>query len=294
MSIDCAHHRKGFSAYLDKQLDIREQACLEEHLCDCEECSLYFARQKNMQSFLTDTLPRLPESMPDIWQSMESKLPSLCDLAIHEISSFLDGELPLPAQEGVRGHLKDCPNCLKQFRALNTTNRLIVKGLELPGQIKVDCGSTIKSKLNESCTIIESELSAFIDQEMSMQRHRDITAHILECSNCSVTVRDFSRVGDLLNDTYKPHILDNLDVSTAMSGHLKVVPLKSPKRRTRNMSSARSSLFVGLSLTGVAIGLIGLYLFVVSQNSVISSENYLIQSIFIQPNAAAEAVLYER
>ncbi|PWT94882.1 MAG: hypothetical protein C5B53_12220 [Candidatus Melainabacteria bacterium] len=290
MNLDCAHHRECFSALIDQQLDSLNQGALEEHLCNCHDCSTRFADQKAIGQRLSDYFARTGESVPDLWNGLIDKLPAACELILTELSAFLDGELTSAAQEGVRVHLKDCQECLKQFRQLNTTNRLIVKALELP-ETRLDLWPNLKAQLNENCTLIKSELSAFIDQEMPMQRHRNITVHILECPTCSEAVRRFSGLGELITKAYLPQLSDNLNVLSGVRSHLKVVPF-TPKEKPKAKAKLVYVL-AALITVGLLVGAFALMAMIIGKESCqISAEAVLIQSDFKRPFDSAEAVVY--
>lgn len=290
MNMDCAQHQQSFSALIDQQLDSLKQGALEEHLCNCPDCSNKFAEQKAIGQRLSEYFKAL-NGVPDLWTGLKEKLPPTCELILLELSAFLDGELTSAAQEGVRVHLNDCQECIQYFRKLNTTNRLIVKALEFPEKSQLDLWPALRAQLNANCTLIKSELSAFIDQEMPMQRHRDITVHILECPTCSEAVRRFSGLGELIAKSYTPDAADTLNILSGVKSNIKVVPFtprEKPKSKAKLVYISAAVVTIGL-----LVGAFGLMAMVIGgEASLESAEAYLIRSEFRRPYDSAEAVVY--
>lgn len=291
MSMECAHHQASFAALLDKQLNMPEQGALEEHLCNCHDCATLFAEHKVLGQKLSHYFLQAGSELPDLWSGLEAKLPPACELIVAELSAFLDGELTRAAQEGVRVHLKDCQQCLAQFRVLNTTNRLIPRALELPAKTKIDLWPQLRAQLNENCTLIASELSAFIDQEMPMQRHRDITVHILECPSCSDTVRSFSGVGELITSGYQPLVPENLNLLPAVTRELKVVPFTAKDKPKEK--AGRIPLIAVCAASGfLMLAMLCVLAFAYSARPLISAEDYLVRTSFGRPLGNAEEIVY--
>src|SRR5208283_3909395 len=137
-----------------------------------------------------------------------------------------------PAQEGVNIHLKECATCLESFKALNATNRLLVKGFELPAAQVVDLWSGVNARLNADCALIDNELSAYLDQEVVTLRHRAITKHLTDCQNCRDEFSHLSLVGDMIRESYKPDIPSDFNLWPGIKSKLAVVqftPKSQPK-----------------------------------------------------------------
>jgi len=208
----CNELRDDLSCYLDNELDSKRKVEIADHLLECETCRKEYEGLKSVSSLFArgprdESLP-----VPDLWAAISKKLPSTCMVIQEDLSAYLDGELPLPAQEGVNEHLKVCADCRDQFKKLNVTNQLISKALELPANLTVDLWAAVKSRLNEDCAVIRKELSVFVDQEVATLRHRGITSHLLECPTCQLEFNELSQVGDLVRTHYQPKFAENFDL----------------------------------------------------------------------------------
>src|SRR5215471_1100300 len=212
MISSCSAFKEDFSSFLDDCLDEARKADVCTHLADCPACRKEYESLKSLNGMLAAALR--PESAPavDIWSSLSAKLPSVCQVIQEDLSAYLDGELAAPAQEGVNQHLKECQACREKFSGMHATNQLLSQGLALPSSVQVDLWAAVKSRLNEDCALIQTELSAYVDQEVPTLRHRSITAHLIDCPNCHGLFNQLSEVGEIVRSSYQPVIPDNFDL----------------------------------------------------------------------------------
>ncbi|MBP9090992.1 zf-HC2 domain-containing protein [bacterium] len=299
----CDNYKDELSALLDNQVGGSLKTEVESHLEACSECAAEFDSLKAVskligQAFVADS------EIPDIWSKIALDMPSVCDVIVDDLSAYLDGELTSPAQEGVNQHLKDCADCLAKFTALNQTNRLLAKGLELPQNVQVNLWSSIKERLTADCALIDNELSAYLDQEVVTLRHREITKHLTDCSNCQVEFGKLTNIGDVIRDSYKPNIPDDFDLWPGIKSKLQVVPF-TPKTQTASSSKVKGvkgiidrRVYALAAVAAVFVLVFGLGAFWLNspeQSNIrqVSAEGYLIDSSLLQPADKAEAVVYE-
>lgn len=296
----CDNYKDELSALLDNQIGVSLKSEVESHLEACPECAAEFESLKAVSNLLSKAFVAEGE-MPDIWTKIAIDMPSVCDVIVDDLSAYLDGELTSPAQEGVNQHLKDCADCLAKFTALNQTNRLLAKGLELPLNVEVNLWSAIKERLSADCALIDNELSAYLDQEVVTLRHREITKHLTDCSNCQVEFGKLTNVGDVIRDSYKPNIPDDFDLWPGIKSKLQVVPF-TPKAPAVSGSKVKGVIdrrvYALAAVAAVFVLVFGLGAFWLNspeQSNIrqVSAEGYLIDSSLLQPADKAEAVVYE-
>lgn len=295
----CTDFKDDLSCYLDNELDNSRKLEIADHLLECENCRKEYEGLKAVSSLFargpaSESLP-----VPDLWQSIQDKLPDTCSVIREDLSAYLDGELPLPAQEGVNDHLKDCALCRDQFKKLNVTNQLLAKALELPANLNIDLWDGVKSRLNEDCAVIRKELSVFVDQEVATLRHRAITSHLLECPSCQQEFNHLSQVGDLVRTHYQPKLEESFDLWPEVKRAINVIPLNAGDRsKSQNGAPSNRKRLALAAVAAVAIGLTGALTFVVSTPNnkalqPVSAEAYLLESAMMEPADSAEAVVYE-
>lgn len=296
MEDSCTQYRIELSAFIDDQLEKSLKSAVEEHLGQCNDCTAELDTLKALSKLLGDDLKSPPEGELDLWAAIKDEMPSVCEVIEEDMSAYLDGELPAPAQEGVNNHLKDCAECLGKFKRMNSTNQIIAKGLELPKEIKVDLWPAVKSRLNEDCALIHTELSPYIDQEVATLRHRAVTTHLVDCQGCRDEFNRLSAVGEAIRDHYKPDIPEDFDLWPQIKSQLQVVPF-TPRTKPKAKQAARKAYWL-TAAAAVILGLVGvggLWLASSSESSIrtVSAEDYLIESSLSEPAGTAEAVLYE-
>lgn len=297
---ECLSIQEELSAHLDGQLTGSLKSRVEGHLENCSGCQTELDSLKQVQSFLSKAFSGEGANVPDIWEKMAGQVPSVCDVIQEDLSAYLDGELTVPAQEGVNKHLKECETCLSQFTELNATNRLLAKGLELPASAKVDIWSGVKSRLNADCALIDNELSAYLDQEVVTLRHREITKHLTDCPSCREEFGRISSIGELIRESYKPEIPENLDLWPGIKSKLTVVqftPKNQSKEKSRGIGIDRR-VYIGVACAAGFVALFGmaaLWLTGPADGGLkrVSSEEYMIESILLEPADKAENVIYE-
>ncbi|MBX9939627.1 MAG: zf-HC2 domain-containing protein [Candidatus Obscuribacterales bacterium] len=297
---ECLSIQDELSAHLDGQLTGSLKSRVEGHLENCSGCQTELESLKQVQSFLSKAFSGDGANVPDIWEKMAGQVPSVCDVIQEDLSAYLDGELTVPAQEGVNKHLKECETCLSQFTELNATNRLLAKGLELPASAKVDIWSGVKSRLNADCALIDNELSAYLDQEVVTLRHREITKHLTDCPSCREEFGRISSIGELIRESYKPEIPENLDLWPGIKSKLTVVqftPKNQSKEKSRGIGIDRR-VYIGVACAAGFVALFGmaaLWLTGPADSGLkrVSSEEYMIESILLEPADKAENVIYE-
>jgi predicted anti-sigma-YlaC factor YlaD len=298
----CEQVREELSTLLDGELSGSLKSELETHLTSCAECGKEYEQLKDVNEILNKVLS-MNEETPDIWLKLKDRLPSVCEVIQEDLSAYLDGELTVPAQEGVNQHLKECQTCLGQFQALTLTNQALAKGLELPTTVNVDIWSGVKERLTKDCNLIDSELSAYLDQEVVTLRHREITKHLAECETCRLEFARLSGVGDLIRDAYKPTIPDNFDLWPQIKSKLNVVQF-TPKVESQQTSIKVKNrgidrrYYLGAAVAAVLVlvfGLGGFWLNNPGQSNItpVSAESYLIDTSLLEPADRAEAVVYE-
>lgn len=299
MSETCLRYRADFSAYLDDELEKNIRTEVQAHLEACGECSKEYDTLKSLNQFLSNGLGSETLAVPDLWERMKDSLPSVCEVMTEDLSAYLDGELPVPAQEGVNKHLKECESCLKQFKDLNATNRLISKGLELPVDIKIDIWPAVKARLNEDCALIHTELSPYVDQEVATLRHRAITAHLVDCQGCRTEFNSMSAVGEVIRESYKPAIPADFDLWPAIKRELQVVPFTPKQKETTITPQTKPPRKVLMAAVAAAVvGLVGLTAVIMGSPNggsapTISAEAYLIENALAEPSGNVEVVMYE-
>ena len=75
-----------------------------------------------------------------------------CTNAIHEISSYIDGELEASVRIELEEHLRECEGCAIVVRQTQLTVEIFCndKAIELPHEVRSRLHETLKRKINKS------------------------------------------------------------------------------------------------------------------------------------------------
>lgn len=290
----CAQFKDDISALIDGELDASRNSELEEHLNSCADCQQQHLALRQTSSLLAQAKLASLAACPDIWSAMAGKMPPICEIVEEDFSAYLDGELIVPAKEGVSEHLQDCKPCHGKFQDLSHVNGMLSRGLELPANLEIDIWAEIKNRLDEDCQLIKDELSSFYDRELTPDRHRTITGHLLECGDCREQLAMISQAGEMLRSSYQPEFPENFDLWPDIKAKMNVVQMAPKEKRQREFPSKRlyavAAVFVGGALAALTI-----FLNFNAGASVkpVTAESYLIESALGEPADMAEAMVYE-
>jgi anti-sigma factor RsiW len=295
MALSCSDFKEDLSPFVDGELDQHRHTAIASHLTDCSSCKIEHDSYRSLTRILQSSASQSKESAPDIWAALEAKLPGVCECIQEDLSAYLDGELIAPAREGISTHLEQCSVCLSKFNELSKVNTLLSKGLELPAEFEVDIWSKVKSRLNEDCILIKSELSAFIDKEVAILRHREITAHLLDCADCQSEFNGLAQAGESLRTHYQPVFPENFDLLPDIMSKMKVVPLESKSKTRPAVAQRRLYAVAAAAILGVlaSIGMFISFHSTAPAVTPVTAEAYLIDSSLGEPGDNAEAVVYD-
>ncbi|MBX9689625.1 MAG: zf-HC2 domain-containing protein [Candidatus Obscuribacterales bacterium] len=291
----CVDFKEDLSAFIDGELEPARQSELTEHLGTCEACKDEHGQLRQTVSLLAQSKLAAVAECPDLWSQLAEKLPPICELVEDDFSAYLDGELIVPAKEGVSEHLQACSPCHGKFQELSQVNGLLSQGLELSASVEVDLWSQIRSRLDEDCQLIKDELSSFYDREVTPQRHRTITTHLLECADCRDQLALVTQTGEMLRTNYQPELPEDFDLWPEIKNKMQVVQFAPREKRKREFSSKRIYAIAAV-FTGGALAALTLFLnlnFSPVSVKPVTAESYLIESALGEPADMAEAMVYE-
>lgn len=292
MTMSCTAFQDELSAYLDGELDDASVPKVDEHLGRCQPCRDLKDNYKRVTALVVSSSENI--EVPDIWSAMQDKLPSVCELVEEDFSAYLDGELIASAKDGVSEHLQACPPCHDKFQALSKVNGLLSRAMELPAGLELDIWSGIANRLEEDCVLIKEELSSFFDREVTPPRHRAITSHLLDCTDCRDQMASITGTGEMLRSHYQPVFPEDFDLWPQIKAKMAVVPF-APKEKRRKAIAARRLYAVAAVVVGGVLAAIGFFVNVHSASTIqpVTAEAYLIDSALGEPAEVPEAVVYE-
>lgn len=287
----CENFREDLSAHFDGELSPERATAVDAHLKECEACRAAFNKLGGLSKFLAGA--RQESDMPDIWQAISDKIDADDHVSDEDLSAYLDSELPPATLEGVREHLDSCAQCAGKQAQLKSVSGLISNALSLPEDVEVNIWPALRSRLNEDCALIQSELSAFLDQEVATLRHRNVIGHLMQCPTCKGLFDQLDSVGNFIRTNYRPDIPEDFDLWPEIKSKLQVVPFTArPKQPSKVIPFKRRAYAIAAAI--VALGL--LVVFVARQQqsySHLTAEAYMIDSALEDQGDNPDQFVYE-
>jgi predicted anti-sigma-YlaC factor YlaD len=288
------------NSFLDGALDEQRHHDFEAHLAQCADCRKAIEAASELKKLMHTNMPA-EDQIPEMWPAIKDKLPPLCAAVQTDLSAYFDGELTSQAEAAVSSHILQCSACTDLLEDIRVTGRLLATSFVVPVSINIDLWPQLKPRLGEDCAMVAAELSAYSDTELDPIRHRAITAHLTDCSTCSVEFLRMTRLGETLRSTYLPPA-SNVDLWPDIDNKLKVIPFRKQSRYEKlknlipfpNMKERQAIIAVASVVTFVGVGVTAL--FAVSQRDnvkQVSAESYLLDSLLSDMSNSAEAVVYE-
>lgn len=292
MTMSCTACQEEISALIDGEVDETFRGEVDEHLVGCQPC-------REARNNLIQVSAKVKEAaekcqIPDIWTALSRRLPSVCELVEEDFSAYLDGELIASAKDGVSEHLLACPPCHEKFQNLSKVNSLLSRSMELPAGLELDIWAGIQNRLEEDCVLIKEELSSFFDREVTPARHRAITSHLLDCTDCREQLASVTQTGEMLRTHYQPTLPEDFDLWPQIKAKMQVVPF-APKEKRKKTIAARRLYAVAAVVVGGVLAAIGFFVNIHSASTVqpVTAEAYLIDSALGEPAEVPESLVYE-
>ncbi len=287
----CENFKDDLSAHFDGELDAERATLVDAHLQECEPCRNAFNKLGGLSKFLAGA--RKSEEVPDIWQTISEKVDFSDHISEEDLSAYLDSELPPATYEGVREHLDSCGQCSLKQQELKTVSELIHNALTLPQDLEVNIWPALRSRLNEDCALIQSELSAFLDQEVATLRHRNVVAHLMQCPACKGLFDQLDSVGNVIRTNYIPDIPEDFDLWPEIKAKLQVVPFAARPKQPAKVIPFKRRLYA-IAAAVVALGLVAVLVARQQQSySHLTAEAYMIDSALEDQGDNPDQFVYE-
>jgi anti-sigma factor RsiW len=291
-------YQKDLHSFLDGALDEQRHNQFEAHLTTCKKCQKAVENASELKKLMRNPMPE--DQIPEIWPSIKDKLEPICVTIQADLSAYFDGELPSQAEAAVSSHVLKCSACSNVLESIKTTGRLLAASFTIPTASEIDLWPKLKPRLGEDCAMVASELSAYFDAELDPLRHQAITAHLTDCSTCSIEFLRMSSLGEKLRASYLP-ANECADLWPAINDKLKVVPFRGRSRyeQLKGMVLEFQPAQHRFAVAAVAASVIvftgfGITSLIAEKNNAqISAETYLLDSLLTDTSNTAEAVVYE-
>ena len=128
-NLSCDELKLMISAYFDNELSQEESLYIENHLQQCETCSLEVENIKKLSQILKSYDAKINISQAKTVSFVLNRLKIedsvSCNEVLDELSAYYDGELNLKLHYLIKDHLTVCNNCRRDYDNLKFTQSLI-------------------------------------------------------------------------------------------------------------------------------------------------------------------------
>src|ERR1700728_693520 len=98
-----------------------------------------------------------------------------------ELSAMLDGQLEGKAQSDIRDHLTGCSGCSEELETLKKLTKFLNESMQ-PENVEVpDLWSGIKAQMPSVCDVMQEDLSAYLDGELTPAAQEGVNQHLKDC-----------------------------------------------------------------------------------------------------------------
>lgn len=130
---------------------------------------------------------------------VETDTQDKCQLLKEELSALLDNQVSGSLKSEIEDHLLTCEACTKEFESLKGLVSLLGKAL-VPedAQIPDIWGALSSSSMPSVCDVIQEDLSAYLDGELTAPAQEGVNKHLKECETCLGKFKDINDTNRLL------------------------------------------------------------------------------------------------
>jgi len=112
-----------------------------------------------------------------------------CAQVKEELSALLDAQAE-SSRDAIELHMSGCQDCANEYASLKTVKDMVARAMDackvdlesnMPG---LDIWSSIQGRLPSVCEVIQEDLSAYLDGELTAPAKEGVNLHLKECEDC--------------------------------------------------------------------------------------------------------------
>jgi len=252
--LSCDEMKLLISAYFDNELSDEESLYVENHLKQCEKCSLELENIKKLSQTLKGYDARTnisqTETLSFILNRLNNEQTVSCDEVLDELAAYYDGELDLKLHYSIEDHLNTCTGCKAEFEKIKKLGDLIRSSANT--DVELDIWPKVEADLEKVyiCDKVQDKISPYLDKELTKDEIILVSQHLLECKHCRRDYDDLKYTQSLVHRYFKNISKYN---ELALSRYKNVLKrLELQERRRVFFASVAISLIIA-SLTWVSI-----------------------------------------
>jgi len=122
-----------------------------------------------------------------------------CEPFRTELSAFLDGQVDSTDQVGFQDHLDGCSGCREELEMLKKLTKFLNEELKSDEIEMPDLWPGVKAAMPTVCEVMQEELSAYLDGELTPAAQEGVNQHLKSCSVCLVSFKSLNAANLMLS-----------------------------------------------------------------------------------------------
>jgi len=126
-----------------------------------------------------------------------------CQKVKSELSALIDAEVSGGLKTEIEDHLNGCQECTADYEALNGLKGYIDKAFDEDNFNAPDIWASLAERLPSVCEVIQEDLSAYLDGELSAPAQEGVNIHLKECETCLESFKALNATNRLLSKAFE-------------------------------------------------------------------------------------------
>jgi len=137
-----------------------------------------------------------------------------------ELSALLDSEVSGGLKSQLEDHLLGCQECATEFESLTALRGYIGKALDEDCFATPDIWAQLSERLPSVCDVIQEDLSAYLDGELSAPAQEGVNLHLKECQTCLESFKALNATNLLLAKGFELPVGKDVDLWSGVNARL--------------------------------------------------------------------------
>jgi len=137
-----------------------------------------------------------------------------------ELSALLDGQLDVKTQTDVQGHLNGCELCSAEMETLKKLTKFLASELKSEDMETPDIWKGVSEQMGTVCQVMQEDLSAYLDGELTPAAQEGVNAHLKQCSSCLKAFTQLNAANRLVTKALELPVTIKVDLWPAVKAQL--------------------------------------------------------------------------
>ena len=143
-----------------------------------------------------------------------------CEPFRTELSAFLDGQMDSNDLVGLQGHLDGCIGCREELETLKKLTKFLNEELKSDEFEIPDLWPGVEAAMPTVCEVMQEELSAYLDGELTPAAQEGVNQHLKSCSICLASFKSLNAANLMLSKGLELPATLNVDLWPAVRAQI--------------------------------------------------------------------------